>query len=255
MVGGEEGTKDPDDPQQRAIDAWQAGDMAAARAAFELALQQAHARGDQAGEAMCLHRLGSVALRDGDLAGAFEHFEAARKLYRELEDGPGYAAALHQLGTICLHRRDHDEARRLSRAAMNVQHQVGDTKGVARSLYQIAASFMEESNFPEAAEGFRHAIKVMRGVEDFTGVALALHNLGVMAERAGDLKASFRFIAASAAVRAGTRQPEAETALAQAREQAAKAGLDPAGFDAALEAAAEDFLDDDGESLISEAFG
>ena len=253
MSGGEAGPFDA--LQQRAIDAWQAGDMVGARKSFTLALKMAQDQGDKAGAAICWHRLGSVALREGELAAAAAKFEKALLLHRELEDGAGYAGALHQLGTICLHRRDYEEARKLSRAAMNVQHQVGDTKGVARSLYQIAASFMEEDNVTEAAEGFRHAIKVMRGVEDHAGISLALQNLSVMAERTGDPRASFRFIAASAVLQAGTQQPEAAAALAQARDQAVKAGLDPAGFEAALEAAAENFTRDDGEALIAEVFG
>ena len=176
MTGGDDGPFDA--LQQQAIDAWQAGDMAGARKTFTLALKLAQDQGDKASEAICWHRLGSVALRQGELAGAAGKFEKALLLHRVLEDGAGYAGALHQLGTICLHRRDYEEARKLSRAAMNVQHQVGDTKGVARSLYQIAASFMEEDNVEEAAEGFRHAIKVMRGVEDHAGISLALLGAG-----------------------------------------------------------------------------
>ena len=117
MTGGKAGPFDA--LQQQAIDAWQGGDMAGARKAFTLALKLAQDQGDKAGEAICWHRLGSVAMREGELAAAAAKFEKALLLHRELEDGAGYAGALHQLGTICLHRRDYEEARKLSRAAMN----------------------------------------------------------------------------------------------------------------------------------------
>ena len=38
-------------------------------------------------------------------------------------------------------------------------------------------------------------------------------------------------------------------------DQAAKAGLEPEAFEAALDAAAQGFAGDDGETLIAEAFG
>jgi len=253
MTGGNDGTGRFDALQQRAVDAWQADDLEAARLGFLQALSLAQELDDTAGQALCWHRLGAVALRKGDFGSAVEPFESALALYRELQDGPGYAATLHQLGTICLQRRDYEEARRLSRAALDVQHQIGDAKGEARSLYQIAASFMEEDNVAEAAEGFSYAIKVMREVEDLTGLALTLQNLSVMAERIGKAEASFRFLAIAAALQAGTGQPEA--GAAQVREQATKAGIELDGLDAVLESAAEAFARDEGAALIAEAFG
>ena len=255
MTGGDDGAGRFDALQQRAVDAWQADDLEAARLGFLQALSLAQELDDIAGQALCWHRLGAVALRKGDFGAAVEPFESALALYRELQDGPGYAATLHQLGTISLQRRDYEEARRLSRAALDVQHQVGDAKGEARSLYQIAASFMEEDNVAEAAEGFSHAIKVMREVEDLTGLALTLQNLSVMADRSGKTEASFRFLATAAALQAGDGQPEAAVDRARIRDQAEKAGVEVDGLDEVLEAAAKAFARDEGAKLIAEAFG
>ncbi len=255
MTGGDDGAGRFDALQQRAVDAWQAEDLEGARLGFLQALSLAQELEDVAGQALCWHRLGAVALRKGDFGAAVEPFESALALYRELQDGPGYAATLHQLGTICLQRRDYEEARRLSRAAMDIQHQIGDAKGEARSLYQIAASFMEEDNLAEAVEGFRHAIKVMTEVEDLAGLALTLQNLGVMAERNGKAEAGFRFLAAAAGLQAKAGQPEAEAARILAAEQAAKAEIAVDGLDQVLESAAEAFARDEGAALIAEAFG
>ncbi|MDJ0983658.1 MAG: tetratricopeptide repeat protein [Kiloniellales bacterium] len=255
MTGGDDGAGRFDALQQRAVDAWQADDLEAARLGFLQALSLAQELKDIAGQALCWHRLGAVALRKGDFGAAVEPFENALALYRELQDGPGYAATLHQLGTISLQRRDYEEARRLSRAALDVQHQVGDAKGEARSLYQIAASFMEEDNVAEAAEGFSHAIKVMNEVDDVTGLSLTLQNLSVMAERNGKAEASFRFLAAAAALQAESGQAGAEFDIAQLREQATKAGIEVDGLDTVLKSAADAFARDDGAALIAEAFG
>ncbi|MDJ0946307.1 MAG: tetratricopeptide repeat protein [Kiloniellales bacterium] len=255
MTGGDDGTGRFGALQQRAVDAWQADDLEAARLGFLQALSLAQEREDVPGQALCWHRLGAVALRKGDFGAAVEPFETALALYRTLKDAPGYSATLHQLGTISLQRRDYEEARRLSRAALDVQHQIGDAKGEARSLYQIAASFMEEDNLAEAAEGFGHAIKVMRQVEDLTGLALTLQNLSVMAERNGKAEIGFRFLAAAAALQARGDQPEAEATRAQLAEQTAKAGMDVDGLDEIIAAAALAFECDDGAGLIAEAFG
>ena len=254
MTGGKEDGRF-DALQQRAVDAWQADDLEAARLGFLQALSLAQELDDTAGQALCWHRLGAVALRKGDFGAAVEPFETALALYRQLQDAPGFSATLHQLGTICLQRRDYEEARRLSRAAMDVQHQTGDAKGEARSLYQIAASFMEEDNVAEAAQGFRHAIKVMNEVEDLAGLALTLQNLSVMAERNGKAEASFRFLAAAAALQARAQQPEAEATRAQVGEQAAKAGIQVDSLDRVLERAAKAFAGDEGAALIIETFG
>jgi hypothetical protein len=114
---------------------------------------------------------------------------------------------------------------------------------------------MEEEALGDAAIRFGEAIKVMKQAGDFAGMAVALQNLAVMAERVGNPDESFRFMAASAAVQAGSRQPTAEDAMEQAREQGEKAGIDPELFETALEEAASDFLSDDGAGMIAAAFG
>lgn len=237
--------------QDEATETWEAGDPEAARELWFQSLALCQDAEDGAGEALCWHRLGAIALRLGETERAERDFQAALMLYRDLHDRTGYAGTLHQLGAVCLGRGAFEEARRLSRAAMKLQDEIGDTAGVARALYQIAVSHMEEDDIAAAAGAFGEAIKVMKHVGDFAGMAVALQNLAVMAEQAGNPDESFRFMAASAAVQAGSHQPTAEEAMAQAREQGEKAGIDPDEFDASLERAAGDFLSDDGAAMIA----
>lgn len=241
--------------QADAMEAWQAGDLEAARESFFQVLTLCQDADDAEAEALCWHRLGSIALRLDEFDRADSDFRAAMMLYRDLRDQAGYAAALHQLGAVRLNRGEFAEARRLSRAAIAVQDEIGDAGGVARARYQIAVSLMEEDDFAEAAEAFGEAIRAMKRVGDFVGIGVALQNLAVMAERAGQPDESFRFMAASAAVQAGSRQPTADDAMDQAREQGEKAGIDPDYFEAELEDAASDFLSDEGTRMIAAAFG
>lgn len=241
--------------QDEAMEAWQSGELEEARELFFRVLALCQDADDAEVEALCWHRLGSIALRLDELDRAYSDFQAALMLYRDLQDRAGYAGTLYQLGAVCLNRGEFEDARRLSRSAMKLQDEIGDTAGVARALYQIAVSHMEQDAFAEAAGGFGEAIKVMKHVSDFAGIAVALQNLAVMAERAGNPDESFRFMAASAAVQAGSKQPTAEEAMERARDQGEKAGIDPEDFDSALEAAASDFLSDDGAGMIAAAFG
>ena len=239
---------------QRAVLAFQGGDLAGAATHFQAAVEIFQSLGDRAGEAQCWHRLGSTAMAGGDLDTAARDFEMALGIREEIRDGAGYANSRHQLGMITMQRGEFAAARVHSQAALQVQGEVGDTAGVGASLNQIAASYMEEGNVDEAVTGFRHAIKVLKSVQDLPGVSMAFYHMALMAERAGRIEPAFKLMSVCASLQAAAEHADAQESLDHVHRLAGQTNIAPDEVDRALTGAVNDFVADDGAGLIDAAF-
>ena len=185
--------------------------------------------------AATLNNLGILERRQGDLDAAQRRFLECLALYRQGGDTQKAASVLNNLGLTAQDRGDLDESRRWLEESLSLQQALGNVRGIAMALHGLGATAQKCGRFAEAQAFLAESLTLFTRMEDTGGI---LHCLRSLVETWLALglpePASVAWGALTAMYQAGEITPLPGEAEAQASvEQALRAALGPARFDAA----------------------
>ncbi|HEY7091856.1 MAG TPA: NB-ARC domain-containing protein, partial [Ktedonobacterales bacterium] len=193
--------------------------------------------GDHWGLALATSGLGDGAMLTGDLARAHTLYEESLALYQEQGDIWGRATVLQSLALLVWTEGDLAAAGALYEESAQLARALGDKWDLARALTSAAAIALQQSDLARARIQATEALRLWRELGNRPGMALALGGLAGVAAVEGDAARAGRlFGVARAALASGlayyiTGGVDVEAQIAQAR-----AHVDAAAFDAAMEA-------------------
>jgi len=159
---------------------------AEADAAFEQALLDAHALGDDALAASARVDRAIVAWRRGDLATARALLETARDAYRALGRESALAGALGNLGTVARDAGDLDAAHACFDEALVLAERIGHVWEIANVRNNKAIAYAYGGDLPAAGGEFERALELQRSIDNLPGISMSLTNLGNVHLDTGD---------------------------------------------------------------------
>jgi tetratricopeptide (TPR) repeat protein len=168
----------------------QLGEVDAARANFEHALEICRSTGDQTCIGNDLDSLGVLRRRQGDLEGAVAMHEQALAVRREVGDRSGVAMALYNLGNVLDLLGDLPRARAAETEALDIRRTLGLRRTAALTMCRLANVRRKQGELVEAIKMEQEALAELRAIGDRGGAAMVLHNLGQALYDHGDLAAS-----------------------------------------------------------------
>ncbi|HEU0042423.1 MAG TPA: tetratricopeptide repeat protein [Jiangellaceae bacterium] len=148
--------------------------------------------GDDAGTALGLQRLGSIAREQGDYARATALHRRSLDHYRRLEDVSGVARQHNHLGFVAWLGTDFAEARRQAEAAQAVFRRTDDGEGIAWSLINLGSAALYGGELLQAETLLQEAHTLSSRMGYREGVGWTLSQLGAVARRSGDLDVAVR---------------------------------------------------------------
>lgn len=165
---------------------WRQGQVAAARADFELALAgfgELH----KAGRAAVMLGLVAPCATEGELVLAEQYAQQALACYRELADEHGQATTLNALANLAHQRADLTAAAEHFLASAALLRRLGDRGNLAIALGNLSWVYVRLGLLPAAIDCSTEAVDNARAVEDRYAETLALINGAVAREQAGEL--------------------------------------------------------------------
>lgn len=159
-----------------------------ALAAWEERMAIATARGDRAGIASTLGKMGSISSRLSDYPRALELAEQALKVYEGLGDRPGIAEALGQVGAIHQLLGDYPRALEVQERALALRRQLGDRAGIAEALGSMGKLTSALGDYPGALEYEEQALKLQEELGDTAAIARTLGAIGNIRHYLGDCR-------------------------------------------------------------------
>ena len=204
--------------------------------ALEESVKLFRAGDDHWGLALAVSGLGDGVMLTGDHARAHTLYEESLALYQEQGDIWGRATVLQSLALLVWTEGDLSAAGALYEESAQLARALGDKWGLARALTSAAAVALRQGDLARARSQAAEALRLWRELGNRSGMALALGGLaGVTAvegdaERAGRLFGVARATLASGATYYITGGVDVEAQIA-----AARAYLDAAALDAAMQ--------------------
>lgn len=136
--------------------------------------------------ASALTGLGSLAAQQGDLAAALAAHEEALETQRQLGDPNAIAYAASNLANVCVERGDYARARALYEEAISILRPTPNTRGMAFGFLNLADVAAREGNADEARRLSDDGTSLFRAEGDLMGVALALGRGATFSLQQGD---------------------------------------------------------------------
>jgi predicted ATPase/DNA-binding CsgD family transcriptional regulator len=196
--------------QSSAMDAYESGEYAVARAYLEEAIAVNRAAGSDANVqlcvAACLRHLGRIAWLEGDLETARAHCEAALRISRDIGDDFETANSLTVLGNVLLYQGELTSAQARFYEGLAASREAGarwSLAGCQRGLGDVAAA---EGRLEDAARWLAASLRGYRdsAMSDLSRVADALESWAKLSSSLGQPDRAVRLAGASAALRDST---------------------------------------------------
>ena len=130
--------------------------------------------------------LGSLAAQQGDLAAAMADHQAALDIHRQLGNPNGIAYAGSNVANVAVERGDFARARELYGEAIAMARGAGDERAAAFGLLNLADVAARQGNAEEARGLAEDSIATFRAERDLMGTALALGRSATFSLRNGD---------------------------------------------------------------------
>nr|BFE36337.1 BTAD domain-containing putative transcriptional regulator [Actinomadura rugatobispora] len=166
------------------------GDLPAAIALVNAALEEFRRAGDRWGTAAALSVLGWESLRLGDLPAARREGEEALALFRETGDRWGGSRALRLLGVLAEVDGDYGRAGRLHREGLASAEELELWPVVVEEISQLGRLAALAGDHAAADAHYERALRVAREGSFHHGVVHARVGLGASARRQGRLEAA-----------------------------------------------------------------
>jgi predicted ATPase len=205
--------------------------------ALEDSVRLFRAVGDRWGLALAVSGLGDGVMLTGDLARAHTLYEESLALYQEEGDIWGRATVLQSLALLVWTEGDLAAAGALYEESAQLARTLGDKWDLARALTGAAAVAIQHENLESARAQAAEALRLWRELGNRPGMALALGGLAGVAAVEGDAgRAGRLFGVAHATLAAGAAYYITGGVDVEAQITAARAHVDAAALDAAMEA-------------------
>ena len=204
------GARDNAANRQRALEAvggvayWQ-GDLDAAQAYYDEALELARALGNQRGVADALYNASFPRnTRAREITVVTALLEEALSIYRQLGDDGGVARALWGLGQAQYRLLDYSRAAETLDEAIAGFRRLKDNFGLGWALFLRASTGLRMNDTPIAKRHDLEALRIFADADDFSGVMLVLAGLAAVAKAEGDDQRALLLTGASEAQEAAT---------------------------------------------------
>ncbi len=163
------------------------GDLPAAAAHHEAALQLRRVLSDRRGEARSLIDLGIIADKMGSPEQAMALFADGLTLARGEDDRLQIASGLANLGFVCLDRGDHQRAAASFKESLELFRGLGDRRNLSYVLGGLGNLAFLEGDYAGAVAMQQESLRELRQLGDRQGIADAVADLGHAVQRLGDL--------------------------------------------------------------------
>jgi predicted ATPase/DNA-binding CsgD family transcriptional regulator/DNA-binding XRE family transcriptional regulator len=162
------------------------GDLEAARALYDEALEVARRVGDSGTTAWVLCSLGPLLTDQGDYVAARAQSEAGLALFLEIGDAWGTIHGLVMVGMFLLGQREYDTARVRLEAAVALARREGDPSNVAEANVYLGDIACAEGDYSSARARYEESLVLGRELGDRRIVARVYTSLGELAHAQGD---------------------------------------------------------------------
>ncbi len=169
------------------------GDMPAAIAALERALQVARAHGHRAGEAGCLGNLGLAYAALGEARRAIEFYEQHLEIARKTGDRRGEEAALGNLGNAYSALGEVRRAIEFYEQALTIDREIGDRRGEGQDLGNLGNAYARLGEARRAIEFYEQALAIAREIGDRQVEGNTLGGLGLAYAALGETRRAIEF--------------------------------------------------------------
>ena len=163
-----------------------AGEDDAARALWEQSLAIFRELGDEAGQAVLLHRLAISAQRLGNLRRAHELVEASHQIHERLRNGWGMAQTLGTLGAIARDEGDDRRAAELFEASLKLAREARVTWWVSGALAELANLSLAAGQIEDADRRARESLALAEQMGDRAGRVFGVGLLARVAAERGE---------------------------------------------------------------------
>jgi predicted ATPase len=192
--------------------------------------------GDRWGLALATSGLGDGVMLTGDLVRAHTLYEESLALYQEQGDIWGRATVLQSLALLVWTEGDLSAASALYEESAQLARALGDKWDLARALTSAAAVTLQQGDLERARSQAAEALRLWRELGNRSGMALALGELAGVAAVEGDAERAGRLFGVSrAALASGAAYYITGGVDVEAQITAARAHMDAAAFDTAME--------------------
>ncbi|MGZ6256138.1 MAG: tetratricopeptide repeat protein, partial [Candidatus Limnocylindria bacterium] len=193
---------------------------------------------DRGGIARVLHEIGSLALFEGKLPEARRRLEAALTMRRELGDAWGIANTLSNLGLVAACEGDLERAEALLREGLTTYENLNERFKVAGALGNLAEITRLRGRLDDARSYTLSGLRLAQEFGDTDGVAGSFDSLAKLSNATSNYARAVRLFGLASALRdeAGTTPPVIEREELERELSIARAGVNPATFDAEWQA-------------------
>jgi tetratricopeptide (TPR) repeat protein len=197
---------------------WQ-NDYAAARAAYEEAIEIARPLKALSALGDAIHGLAFVSRIEGNVEEASSMFAEARQIFERLEDPRRLTAASMAEGMLLSVQHRFDEAKARLEEALEGFLELGDLLGAATTAGAIGQLYARVDDLDRAVTSYLHSIELGAKIGDNTGLAVALLGLATVAGRRDDLETGVLLAGASETISraSGARAPAGLVSLDDTR--------------------------------------
>jgi CHAT domain-containing protein len=180
---------------RRADLAAQAGDFAAARAAYDRVIEIAVRTGDRKAQGQALQNIANAAYFQRDFPAALDAYRARLALSREMADDEGSASALVGIGTVQYSRFEYGDALVTYREAAAIQERLGDGNALGTTLISTGNVLFLQGDFEGAIADYGRSRDLLHKAFNLGNEARALEGLGRTYTAQGDYAAALDALA------------------------------------------------------------
>lgn len=143
---------------------------------------------------------GMLAAAQGKVVEAIAAFETALQLAHAVEDEEAIGIAVHNLGNILISQGEYERGRTLLEAGLAIDRTTGDEWGLAVSLGSLGELCYNQADYAAASAYFHESLAVYRKYGDHNSIAITLNNLGEVARYQHDFPTAQTLLAEGLAV-------------------------------------------------------
>jgi len=163
------------------------GQLDAAAAKYEEAIQRAEKRSDERSTAVNRGQLGTVRMLQRRFADALEAWQQAREQFEALGEPTSVAIAWHQLAMVHEKARQFAAAEQAYKESLRVKVSLNDRAGEAATLGQLGNLYLQQGRMEDAVALHRKAVSLYETLGDTASASRFQHNLGITLHKLGRL--------------------------------------------------------------------
>jgi len=189
-----------------AVAHWALGDLDAAVAAHDEAIERFVAVGDLWGEAICRVLRARTALDRGD-ADSEGHLRAGLAAARRCGDAHVIGIALGLLANLQANRGERDAAIESARESLRLQESIGYTEGTIAALHLLARLHLTTGDTADAKDELLRSLRLAWKMQHAAAICEALEHLAQIASTDGDDRTATQLLTSAETERTARKLP------------------------------------------------